>query len=152
MTFADLPRDWASRPVTDPDICHDLLDLVVYEDLRQRGGLALLLTSPDNRLVQPLHISDVPSAVSAAEARSAFLQPFVPFAEVVPDGGVLLAIARRARLAVTARDLTLASACADVCDELGLRALGVFVVTPGGSLKVAGAPEVADRMDLRRSA
>ncbi len=39
MTYQDLPTDWPSRPVTDPAITSDLLDLVVRDADRVDGAL-----------------------------------------------------------------------------------------------------------------
>ncbi len=50
MSFEDLPRDWAQRPLTDPDIFEDVVDLVTREKSRAAGAIMLLLCHPDGRM------------------------------------------------------------------------------------------------------
>jgi hypothetical protein len=54
MTFDDLPDDWSDRPLTDPALVADVLDLVVFARDRQQGAVSFLLCDEDARLVQRL--------------------------------------------------------------------------------------------------
>jgi len=59
MTFQDLPKNWHARPLTDPDLAPDVVDLVVREGDRAVGCLSLLLCDDDHRMVQPVTITDL---------------------------------------------------------------------------------------------
>ncbi len=62
MTFKDLPADWPQRPLTDPRLLDDVLDLMVgYEDRRGRS-LVVLICDAQVRLVQPMAIGELPLA------------------------------------------------------------------------------------------
>jgi hypothetical protein len=60
MTCADLPSDWAQRPIIDPDVFEGVIDLISAPADRSRGAAHLLLTHPDGRMLQPITVDDVP--------------------------------------------------------------------------------------------
>ena len=72
MTFAELPQDWPQRPVTDPAITADLLDLVVGDRDRHEGAVGLLLCGPSGRLLQPVVVSVSRDEVQGDDYRRVF--------------------------------------------------------------------------------
>lgn len=54
MSFDNLPTDWPQRPLTDPQIGADVVDLVVRDIDRATGALAFLLCHEDGSLAQPV--------------------------------------------------------------------------------------------------
>jgi hypothetical protein len=64
MTFEDLPNDWSDRPLTDPALLSDVLDLVVFEKDRAAGAVSFLLCDDEGRLVQPVTIGELPATMT----------------------------------------------------------------------------------------
>lgn len=91
MTFEDLPKDWATRPLTDPDLVRDVLDLFVSRADRETGGLALLLCSREGRLRQPMFIEGLDLAASP-EQRDEAIGWVIQMCEEVEDGASPLAV------------------------------------------------------------
>ncbi|XVX21689.1 hypothetical protein ACQP1U_07480 [Actinomycetota bacterium] len=69
MSFHDLPDDWASRPVHDPEIAADVVDLIVREADRDEGAVCFLLCHRDGRLLQPVTIGLQGASPPPAERR-----------------------------------------------------------------------------------
>lgn len=93
MTYEQLPPDWPTRPLTDPDLAADVVDLVVRESDRATGCLSILLCDDTHRMIQPISITDL---ALAAPDRGEYRRPFDlivgQFAERL--GGVVVAIGR----------------------------------------------------------
>lgn len=47
MTFEDLPSDWTTRPLHDPTLCHDIVDLCL--SFRDRSASSLLTLFADDQ-------------------------------------------------------------------------------------------------------
>lgn len=135
MTFEDLPPDWEDRPLTDPRLVADVLDLFVSHRARHEGALVLLLCDGEDRLVQPVEIAEPHTAGDAAERSASLRSLFAMLADLEPDAGVLAAVARRGGLSVTPDDACWAEAIADAAAGF-VRLRGVHVVTPDGSRPV----------------
>jgi hypothetical protein len=135
MTFDDLPPDWPTRPLHDARLVADVLDLVVSEQARDDGALVVLCCDAADRLRTPVQI-DAPEAGEPLASRATMLATLCEaVAGIEPDAGVLLAVARRGGLSVTADDRCWAEAA--VAAAAGrVRLLGVHVVTPDGSRPV----------------
>ncbi|MDP9397467.1 MAG: hypothetical protein M3P96_06400 [Actinomycetota bacterium] len=132
MSFDDLPENWAERPLDEPGLVADVLDLVVSEADRRAGALAVLICDDQGRLLQPCVVSPLPPAPSEGEREHAVRM----FAGAVgPGGSLLLAIARRDGLSLTDDDHGWAAAARRACGA-EVRLLGVHVVTAGGSREV----------------
>ena len=58
MSFRDLPKNWHSRPLTEPPLAADIVDLVVREGDRVAGCVTFLLCDERGRLIQPVTITD----------------------------------------------------------------------------------------------
>ncbi len=132
MTFEDLPRDWATRPLTDPEITADVLDLVIRDSDRRAGSIGALICGPSGRLVQPV-VMPVPQGGVPPGERGRFFD--VVCQGVLAGlgrgcrGGVLVAIARLSHPFVTGEDREWRAAAQRSCDEHGVDLLGTWLVT-----------------------
>jgi len=104
MTYNDLPPDWPTRPVTDPDITADLLDLVVRDADRVDGALCILLCGEEGQLVQPMVVPRPPTRMSREQRGRVFASLEHLAAEEDLRGGILVAIAREKGPFVTDTD------------------------------------------------
>lgn len=139
MGFEDLPDDWVDRPLDEPALVADVLDLVVSERDRRAGALAVLLCDLQARLVTPVVISDLDELAPEA-ARVEALQVVTQVMQ--GQGCVLVAVARRDGLSITADDHVWARAAATACAP-GIALLGVHVVTSSGSREIPYDPRAA---------
>ncbi len=141
MTFEDLPADWPTRPVTDPQITADLLDLVVRERDRDEGALAVLICGPGRRLAQPVVLSSPPRGAPLAERRAILDVLCRAVADGGPEGsggapggapgaGILLAVARTGHRFGTVEDCRWRDAAEQSCATFDIEMLGTWVVTP----------------------
>jgi hypothetical protein len=103
MTFEDLPADWPQRPLTDPVLVDDVLDLVVDEPARRRGCLAVLACDDDVRLLQPLVIDELPSSCDPSLVQSLVDVVIEAFPDIAA-GALVLALGRRDGLSITDDD------------------------------------------------
>jgi len=102
MTFDDLPADWPTRPITDPALFLDVVDLCVSEHHRAAGAVYVLLCDPQARLVQPCAL---PTGNRVSDARGVgdqerrgILDPFATaLATQQPGGGLVVVVARPGR-------------------------------------------------------
>jgi len=67
MAFTDLPADWPTRPLTEPRLVADVLDLLLSDADRLAGGLLIALCDDEARLLQPIVIGDLPARAAAGE-------------------------------------------------------------------------------------
>lgn len=135
MGFQDLPEGWRERPLTDPLLVADVLDLMVSDADRCAGALAVLLCDEQARLMQPGIISDLDYDSSEAE-RCRMLAIFV--ANLAPYfDSVLFALARADGLSITADDESWARSVQYACSG-EVRLLGFHLVTRDGSRLVPG--------------
>jgi hypothetical protein len=135
MTFRDLPADWDERPLTDPRLVADTLDLLVMERDRVSGCLLLLQCDDDGRLVQPVVLTDPPDRAPEAEC-GAVIAGFLR--ATGRWGSLLLAVGRRDGLSITTQDQAWARAMGTVCGD-DVRSLGAYVVTLDGSREIPSA-------------
>ena len=139
MGFDDLPDDWSDRPLTDPQLLADVLDLVVMERDRRAGALGVLICDGHRRLALPVMISDLDEVAGDDDRRKGLetIATAVRAFDLADAGGtgrpgIHLAIARRDGLSITRSDRSWQRAARSVCgDEIDL--LGVHVVTCDGS-------------------
>lgn len=140
MSFDDLPDDWRERPLTDPRLVADVLDLMVSDADRRSGCLAVLLCDEQARLMQPGIIGDLDFDTSEAE-RGRMLGTFVTNLAEYFDS-VLFALARADGLSITADDEAWARAVQRACND-EMRLLGFHLVTRDGSRLVPGTVAAA---------
>jgi hypothetical protein len=135
MTFEDLPDDWPQRPVTDPALFDDIVDLVVAERDRDRGALYVLLCDEGGRLLQPCAVTDLGPG---CEPDPRLIEPFAKgLAGQCPGGGLVLVVARRGVPAPRESDVRWARAAEAVCDGRDARLLAAAVATPAGVLRLS---------------
>ena len=139
MGFDDLPDDWSDRPLTDPRLLSDVLDLVVMERDRRASALGVLICDGHQRLVLPVMIGELDDLAGDDDRRKGLetiamaVRGFV-LGDAGGTGrpGIHLAIARRDGLSITRSDRSWQRAAMSVCaDDIDL--LGVHVVTCDGS-------------------
>jgi len=131
MSFDDLPPDWPDRPLTEPALVADVLDLIVSHRARHVGALVLLLCDGSDRLVQPVEITEPHVAGDVHEFAAGLRSLFDMLADLDPAAGVIAALARRGGLSVTPDDARWAEAIARATAGR-VRLLGVHLVTPDG--------------------
>ena len=135
MAFTDLPQDWGDRPLTDPRLVADVLDLVVSERARRDGALCLLVCDGTDRLRVPVVVDQLPATAPPSTGASALTRLFDELVDLDPDLSVLAALARDGGLSVTAADRAWAASIASAATGR-VRLLGVHVVTLDGSRPV----------------
>lgn len=142
MSFKDLPRDWATRPLTDEAIFADVIDLIVTNRDRVDGAAYVLLCGPTDRLLQPCAITDFEK--SAPPDPREVIEPFARIvANTIDDGGIVLAVARNGRSGVTDSDRRWHQGAVEVCREYGIRLVAVAVATPRGIWRLPDFPAEA---------
>ena len=129
MRFEDLPRDWAQRPITDPDVLEGVVDLIVTERSRDEGSTYLLLCHPNRRLLQPVCLPDEPRLVDPAAVGE---QVSLALTEAARHGvhDVVMVIARPGRSTATQRDHDLHAAFEDACRSAGVTLHAVAIAAP----------------------
>ncbi|MCU1537931.1 MAG: hypothetical protein JWP82_2282 [Humibacillus sp.] len=133
MRFADLPADWAQRPITDPEVFEGVVDLIVAEQTRADGATYVLFCHEGGRLMQPLCVPDEPLAGGEGpmlERLTRMLTEAV--GQRVHD--VVMVIARPGRPTPTARDHDRRVAFEGACRAAGARLLGVAIAASAGVL------------------
>jgi hypothetical protein len=142
MSFEDLPSDWPQRPVTDPTITANLLDLVLSQRDRAAGALGVLLCGRDERLLQPLVVQMPGYRLSDSERRQGFDNICDAFCHLGgptgrgeaggmnPELGILVALARSGSPLVTSGDTRWRDTAEQSCQRYGVALLGVWLVTP----------------------
>lgn len=129
MTFRDLPKDWPTRPVTDPAIFADVIDLIVTEADRTAGAIYVVICSPTRRIVQPCAVTDLVSA--PMPDRRTLFEPFV-HAIAGSRGGLVVAIARPGPSRTIDSDRLWHQAALDACAAGRVRLFAAAVATPKG--------------------
>jgi hypothetical protein len=132
MSFEDLPRDWTQRPVTDPSITADVLDLVVRDADRETGAVAALMCNTAERLVQPVVMALPHAGIEVGEHRRFFdvvCNGIVAACGEGDRGGILVAVARRNGWSVIGDDRQGHDAARRSCAEHDVPLLGFWLVT-----------------------
>jgi hypothetical protein len=142
MSFEDLPKGWARRPITDEAIFADVIDLVVTDRDRANGAIYVILCAPDGRMVQPCAVTDV-DRLAAADRREPFEAFAQAAAERMPGGGIVVAIARSGRVDTVDSDREWHEAAISVCRAHGVRLLAVAVSTPRRVWRLPERPQAA---------
>ena len=134
MGFDDLPADWSDRPLTDPRLVRDVLDLMVFDKDRRAGALSILICDEEARLIQPLTVTDIPEVAQAERVRC-----IGNLVEAIGrKGSLLLALARPDGLSIRESDTAWLRAAETACGD-DVRFLGLYVVTCHGSREVPRA-------------
>lgn len=141
MNFKNLPTDWPTIPLTDPDHIADVLDIFVGMRDRMLGSLLILICDAQRRPVQPVILNDIDAgAPGGAHLPLARIAQHV--AELNPEATVLCAIARQGRTRVTRTDQRWARALERAfAGRLDL--LGVHLITLDGTVPIPSSAEEA---------
>jgi hypothetical protein len=141
MNFENLPADWPTKPLTDPDHIADVLDIFVGPRDRMVGSLLILICDEQRRPLQPMIINDIDARRAGGEH-----PPLVRIAEEVaqfkPDATVLCAVARRGRTRVTKTDQLWARSL-DRAFAGRLELLGVHLITLDGTVPIPAQSDEA---------
>ncbi len=132
MSYRDLPPNIRELPLTDPALAADVVDLVLSQEDRRSGCLALMVCDEADRGVQPIMLSDVPEHADI-ETLSQLLDLVLPPIGA-DDGAVLVGRGRRRGLVPTDTDRAWHQRVIEGCRTHGVRLLGYHVATPDGVL------------------
>lgn len=130
MTFENLPDGWDQRPLDDPALTADVVDLVVGDADRESGCVGLLLLDDQRRLVQPCVVGDVPPDADPVD-----LVPFLEeLARMVASGGgaVVFARGRLGSVLLTDTDRTWHDVAVRACRAGGVPLVGAYLATGAG--------------------
>lgn len=130
MSFDDLPDDWPQRPLNDPELARDVLDLFVRDADRREGGVSVLICHADHTLAQPLFVN---GSIPRDEAAPLLRNLFAACAQGGPGGAVVVALVRESG-GPCDDDRALHQMVIDGCAELGLGLLSTHLVTCPGIL------------------
>ena len=129
MRFDELPRDWAQRPITDPEVFEGVVDLIVTEQTRSDGATYLLLCHPNGHLLQPICLPDEPRRLDVGQVLEGVSLLLTEVARHdVHD--VVMVIARPGRATPTPRDRDLRSAFEGACRTAGFTLHAVAIAAP----------------------
>ena len=129
MRFDELPRDWAQRPITDPEVFEGVVDLIVTEQTRRDGATYLLFMHGNGRLLQPICLPEEPRRANVGQVREGVGLLLSEMARHdVHD--VVMVIARPGGVAPTARDLDLRAAFEGACRTTGFTLHAVAIADP----------------------
>ncbi len=130
MTFEDLPKDVRNVPLTDRRLAAEVLDLIIGEQDRASGCVAMMVCDEEHRGIMPIVLSDVPHDADLASLQS-LLDLILP--RVAERGGSLLMGRGRPRGGVpTEVDRAWHQCTVDACRAHGVRLLGFYVATRDG--------------------
>lgn len=131
MRFDELPKDWAQRPITDPEVFEGVVDLIATDRSRSEGATYLLLCHENGRLMQPVCLPDEPRRVDVGQVLDGVR---LLLTEVSRHGvrDVVVVIARPGRLTPTPRDRDLRAAFEGACTTSGVTLQAVAIAAPTG--------------------
>ncbi|WP_433004652.1 hypothetical protein [Kribbella sp. CA-294648] len=130
MTFTDLPANWLTLPLTDPDLAANVVDLYVSQGDRRRGVLSALLCDADTRFLAAIHL-DLPEEgpLTSPKSCAKALAPLIPALQLRPGGALLLALGRPRPDPASDHDWT--QAALQTCRAASIRLLAFYLATPG---------------------
>jgi len=134
MNFENLPADWPTIPLTDPDHIADVLDIFVGVRDRTVGSLLILICDDQRRPVQPMIMNDI-GAGAPRDAYVPLARIADGIAELKPDATVLCAVARPGRTQVTKTDRQWAQSVGRAFGGR-LPVIGVHLVTLDGTIPI----------------
>ncbi|WP_329000568.1 hypothetical protein OHA18_39780 [Kribbella sp. NBC_00709] len=138
MSFLDLTPTWTERPLTDPAVAADVVDLMISLGDRHRGTFSVVLCDPDDHYRATVMV-DLPSEFEqlsrphdTGQLCSDTLRPLIPAVQTAPGTGVILALGRPGPLRSPESDREWADAGTAICQAAGLRLLGFYVAARDG--------------------
>jgi hypothetical protein len=130
MSYHDLPDDVRSRPLTDPALQADVIDLLLGDEDRRARALAVVLCDEGNRGFQPLVLSDLAEGATVADLLR-LLDLLLPLVGEF-GGSVLVGRGRPRGLSVGDADRAWHQATIDACRRHEVRLLGFHLASPEG--------------------
>lgn len=130
MTFRDLPRDVKNHSLTDPALAANVIDLILGDEARASGAIALMLCDAQDRGLQPVVLTDVPETADAEGLRQ-LLDHLLPLV-AEERGSVLVGRGRRRGLTPTDTDREWHELTTAACGRHGVRLLGYYLATADG--------------------
>jgi hypothetical protein len=134
MNFENLPADWPSIPLTDPDHIADVLDIFVGARDRAVGSLLILICDEQRRPVQPVIMDDI-AAGDPRDADEPLTLIADHVAELKPDATILCAVARPGRTRITRTDRMWAQAVGRAFNGR-LPVIGVHLITLDATIPI----------------
>lgn len=118
-------------PVLDsPEAIREHLEIAIDPPERGQWGVRLVLCDSDNRVMVHCPIDDVPEELGQDDCVQ-FISVFASaLAEGDEAGGILVALTRPGGPTVNDTDRQWFHATHEVCADVGVRVLGVHVLTP----------------------
>ncbi|WP_432558974.1 hypothetical protein [Granulicoccus sp. GXG6511] len=146
MSFEDLPPNWPSMSLRNPDLAADVVDLVVSHRDRLSNSLSLLLCDHLGCMIQPVTINGMKWGCTDPERQRPFdmLGPLMDEEQFAEISGVVVAIAHR-QPRVRMSDHEWARTARSRLDRLGLDLFGCFVAHSRGVLMIP------DGLETRRA-
>jgi hypothetical protein len=137
MTSADLPSDWARRPVTDPAVFAGVIDLISAPAHRARGAVHLLITQPDGRMLHPVTIDEAPPGSPGPGATTTWQRLLQ---ELASQGArhLVIVVSRPRPARRSPDDDALLTLLTGAAAGAGLDLLGCAVATPDGVVVLDG--------------
>jgi hypothetical protein len=130
MSYHDLPDDIRTRPLDDPTLQGDVVDLVLGIEDRRSGAVALMLCDEHDRGQQPIVLSDLPEDASVADLQQ-LLDLLLPVVGEL-HGAILVGRGRRRGLLPSDLDRAWHQATIEACTRYGVRLLGFHLASPDG--------------------
>lgn len=139
MSFQDLPDDWPTRPLHDPALATDVLDLCVSDRDRLTGGLSVLCCREDATLSQPIFVAN-----DGTEGDLAWgVEQMVSILAELPGVGGMVMAAVRPTGHVTDEDRRAHERAMSACRSHGLALWGFYLVTHAAITPLPVALELA---------
>ncbi|MEV6267050.1 hypothetical protein AB0L64_07790 [Kribbella sp. NPDC051936] len=148
MSFENLSATWPDRPLTDPAVTADVVDLMVSHGDRRRGTLTVLICAPDNHYLAtvtvelpadaippaavPADRSPHPADPSPAQLCGTAMHPIIPAVRTAPGAALILALGRPGSARLTDLDNQWSQAATAICRAAGIRLLGFYIATKDG--------------------
>lgn len=136
MSFDDLPENWPTLSLTEPQLLADVLDLVVGYHDRVDESFVVLVCDSDVRLLQPCVIGPDPGPCDPGVVRR-FFDAMREGLGDVGGGTVIVATARARGLSATPDDHAWVAATRAALDGTGWTVSSAHVVTLDGSRPIA---------------
>jgi len=130
MTFQDLPSNWPSRPLTSPDLVHDVLDLCVNNADRVNGGLSVLVLRENLTLAQPIFVKGPLPRLDRLETLTSL---FRGCSRDGLDGFFVVGIVHELP-GLSDDDRALHQDMLNVCAELGFRLVSTHLLTDSATV------------------
>jgi hypothetical protein len=130
MSYHNLPDDIRTRPLGEPSLQADVVDLVLGMEERRSGAVALMLCDEEDRGLQPIVLTDLPEDASVEDLER-LLDLLLPVVGEM-DGAILVGRGRRRGLLPSDLDRAWHQVTIEACARYGVRLLGFHLASPDG--------------------